>query len=1034
MNFKFILLPFAFLSLTIANAQAPNDWENPEVFGINKEPARASFMLYDNREAAIADDYTASAYHQSLNGQWDFHWSAKPSDRPLDFYSETYDIGGWKKISVPSNWELQGYGIPIYTNINYPFPKNPPFIPQWDNPVGSYRRAFDMPQSWDGRRVFIHFEAGTSAMYVWVNGQKVGYSQVTKSPVEFDITPYVRKGSNLIAVEVYRWSDGSYLEDQDFWRLSGIDREVFLYSTPQVRLDDFFARAQLDAAYTNGILAVDVKLKNHLRTSNKTTVGIELLDDSGTTIHKQNAELLLKANGDATKTFMATIPAPKQWSAEHPNLYTLLIRNGNETTSCKVGFRTIEIKNNQLMVNGSLITVKGVNIHEHNDKTGHHVTRETMLKDIEMMKRHNVNSVRTSHYPHSTTWIKLCDQYGLYLVDEANIESHGMGAELQGGFNKTVHPAYLPQWHAAHMDRIVRLVERDKNHPSVIIWSMGNECGNGQVFFDAYQWMKQRDKTRLVQFEQSGENSNTDIVCPMYPGIDFMKEYAARSNPGRPFIMCEYAHAMGNSTGNFQEYWDVIRSSPHMQGGFIWDWVDQGILTQDQLGRNYWAYGGDLGGHNYTHDENFCLNGLVFPDRTPHPGLYEVKKVYQDILFKAKNLSKGLISITNEFTFTSLDGFAFTWELLRNGEKTNSGTFSSNLAPNSSGDVSLDLPTLDNQGEYLLNVYAHTRNASPMIPAGYEVAREQFAINPNNFFAGNQFQASANVNYKSGENNIELSSNGVNVKIDKQSGMLSEYSINGNNLLTGNAESNFWRASTDNDFGNNYPMQYNRWRTAGKNTQVEEIKINRSNNNQSIEVIVIIRLNDVASALQMQYQLNEQGALLTTATFVPGSDPLPEMPRFGITIPVNGSYKHLQYYGRGPWENYCDRNTSSLLGIYRSTVAEQYVPYIRPQENGNKTDIRWATLCNENGMGLRIKGIQPLEFKALNHIDADFDPGLTKKQRHTTDIVPRHNTYVSINLFQRGLGGDNSWGAQPHDAYRHVAQKYSYSFVIEPVK
>ncbi|PZX15140.1 beta-galactosidase [Breznakibacter xylanolyticus] len=1026
------LLGMALATTLAMPAQTP-DWENPAVFGINKEAPRATFMMYDNRHDAMTDRYEASAFHLPLNGDWQFHWSPTPDARPADFYTEAFDASAWNSIPVPSNWELQGYGTPIYTNITYPYPKNPPLIPHTDNPVGSYRRTFTVPASWDGRRVFLHFEAGTSAMYVWVNGQKVGYSQVTKSPVEFDLTPYVRKGSNLLAVEVYRWSDGSYLEDQDFWRLSGIDRDVYLYSTPQVRLSDFFARAGLDAAYVNGTLAVDVTVKNNLTKAAKASIGLELVDADGKTILSQDAALTVNAAAQATHTFRTPVTAPKQWSAEHPNLYTLVVRMGDEMTSCKIGFRTVELKNSQLLVNGKPVTVKGVNLHEHHDQTGHYVTRETMLKDIAVMKQHNVNAVRTSHYPHSTLWIKLCDEHGLYLVDEANIETHAMGAELQGGFNKAIHPAYLPQWHAAHMDRIVRLVERDKNHPSVILWSMGNECGNGQVFYDAYQWMKQRDNTRLVQFEQSGQNSNTDVVCPMYPGINYMKEYAARTNPGRPFIMCEYSHAMGNSSGNFQEYWTIIRNSPHMQGGFIWDWVDQGLLTRDETGRPYWAYGGDLGGHNYTHDENFCLNGLVFPDRTPHPGLMEVKKVYQDILFKAKDLSKGILTITNEHCFTSLDNYRFTWELLKDGQQTATGEFTAAVAPLTSEDVTLKLPPTDLEGEWLLNVYAHTTRATTMVPAEHEVAREQFQLGSNDYFSRQTFTQTDKISITPGDRHIEMKSANVTVRIDKRSGLLSSFVANGTELLAGSAEPNFWRAPTDNDFGYHYPVKFNIWRTAGKNSRLDKIDVITNTESGHPEVLAFVQLPDVMSTLRIRYALNAQGALLVDAAFEAGQATLPEMPRWGFTLPVKGSLNQLSYYGRGPWENYIDRNTSAFVGIHQSTVEQQYVPYIRPQENGNKTDIRWATLTNEQGKGLKVIGLQPLNFKALRNTDADFDPGLTKKQQHTTDIHPRANIYMSIDLFQMGVGGDNSWGAYPHAQYRFKAKNYQYGFILEPM-
>jgi beta-galactosidase len=1039
MKLKINLLMCLMAVASIATAQNAPDWENPAVFGINKEPARASFMTYTDRKAAMDDNYSSSPWYLLLNGTWDFSWAPRPDSRPADFYKEDFNTTGWDKISVPSNWELKGYGIPIYTNVSYPYPNNPPFIDHKDNPVGSYRRTFDMPANWDGRRMFLHFAAGTSAMYVWINGQKVGYSEVTKSPAEFDITPYVRKGKNLVAVEVYRWSDGSYLEDQDFWRLSGIDRDVYIYSTPQVRLNDFFAKAGLDAQYTNGTFALDVQLKNYTAAATTSKITAEIVDNAGKTIFTKAIDIACEPQKVGSATISATIKSPLKWSAETPNLYTLVLTQQNsstsqpEITSCKIGFRTVELKNSQLLVNGKAVMVKGVNIHEHNEITGHYVTEETVMKDLTVMKQNNINAIRTSHYPQNLAFYKLCDKYGFYVVGEANVESHGMGAELQGYFNKERHPAYRPEWHATHMDRIERSFGRDKNHPSVIIWSMGNECGNGPVFFDAYKWLKATDNSRLVQFEQAGQKENTDIVCPMYPGIDYMKQYAGRQNPGRPFIMCEYSHAMGNSSGNFQEYFDIIRNSPHMQGGFIWDWVDQGILTKDAEGRTFWAYGGDLGGHIYTNDENFCTNGLVFPDRTPHPGLFEVKKVYQDILFKAVDINKGLISVYNEFAFTGLGNYRFEWQLLKNGEVAAKGEFAVKAAPRETVQVKLPLPaiTFAEGDEYAVNVFAYTKKTTDLVPANHEVAREQFIINNNEFFVKVK-PANGNVSVNEKENEIVVVSGDVTITISKRNGLITNYSIINKRTMWGEIKPNFWRAPTDNDFGSGEPTRLNVWRTAGENRKV--VKVTADKPEGKVVVTSQIRLTDIAADMTLVYTIAANGAVRVDADFVPGNTELPEMPRFGMVMPLGGEFSNFTYYGRGPWENYNDRNTASILGIYKSTVAEQFTPYVRPQECGNKTDIRWLTLTNNDGVGVKITGIQPLSVSALNYTAADLDAGLTKKQRHPSDLLPRHNVILSIDLFQRGVGGDNSWGARPHRPYCFDVKHYNYSYVIEPVK
>lgn len=1035
MRKSILLLIYLFYIVSI-QAQPSNDWENPAVFGINKEAPRAYFIPYADEASALKNDKSQSAYVLDLNGTWKFNWVYSPDERPVYFYKENYDVSGWDNISVPSNWELKGYGTPIYTNVTYPFPKNPPFIDHKHNPVGSYKRAFDLPESWNGRRIVLHFDAGTSAMYVWVNGEKVGYSQVTKSPVEFDITDYVRKGSNNLAVEVYRWSDGSYLEDQDFWRLSGIDRNVYLTSTDQIRIDDFFVKAGLDQAYKNGTFVLDLDVKNYKSETITGSLQIQILDEVGKSIYKTMKSW--KAGAQATTTVSAStyVEKAKQWSAEMPNLYQLFIglydANGEliEATSQKIGFRTVELKNSQLLVNGKAVLVKGVNLHEHNQSTGHYVDKATMLKDIEVMKAHNINAVRTSHYPHSTLWISLCDEYGLYLVDEANIETHAMGAEWQGWFDKSKHPAYLPEWYDAHMDRIHRLVERDKNHPSVILWSLGNECGNGHVFHDAYKWIKERDNTRLVQFEQAGEN--TDVVCPMYPGMKNMHEYAEEENPGRPYIMCEYSHAMGNSNGNFKEYWDLIRSNPHMQGGFIWDWVDQGLRAKNSLGAEYWAYGGDLGGYKYTHDENFCLNGVVFPDRTPKPGLMEVKHQYQSIHVSPVDLAKGDLAVYNEYSFINLDQFNFKWILLRNGEKVGEGEFNSIAKPGETQNVKIGLPEIKPRKgvEYTLNVYAYTKEPKNLVPEGHEVARNEIALDSNDYFVA-PVASEAKPTVKDDDRQVTLEANGVQVSISKGSGLLCRMTANGRQLIGSELAPDFWRAPTDNDFGNQMPARCNVWRAAGLNRVLKNIEVEEKEN--AVVITADLLLKDVNSDYRLIYTMNGDGSLKVDVNYKAGSDNLPDIPRFGMVVRLPGEYDRFTYYGRGPWENYNDRSTASFLGIYSSDVADQHVPYIRPQENGYKTDLRWMTLTNAGGAGLKVEGLQPLGGSALHFETADFAPGLTKKQQHASDIHPRQDVFLHIDMEQCGVGGDNSWGAWTHKQYRLEEKEYSYSFILKPV-
>jgi len=1021
---------------TALYAQTP-EWENPTIFGVNKEPARATAMPYSNEQQAIADIYAHSPWYQLLDGSWKFKWSKKPTDKPEGFYREGYDVSDWGYIQTPGNWELQGYGVPIYTNIAYPHPKNPPYIDHSDNPVGCYVRRFDIPQSWNGRCVFLHFESGLAAMYVWVNGQYAGYSQVTKSPAEFDITPYIRQGENTLSIEGYRWSDGSYLEDQDFWRLSGFDRSIYLYSTDQVRISDFFAKPDLEANYRNGTFLLDLNVKSYLNENTKVEAEMKLLDADGKQIFRDIRSLTLAAGQEMMLTLQQKISTPHLWSNETPYLYTLLISLKDdkgktiEVTSCKAGFRKVEIKNAQLLMNGKPVLVRGVNLHEHHPVNGHVNTEEMMRKDIELMKQNNINAIRMSHYPNHPVLYKLCDEYGMLVCDEANIETHGMGAEWQAWFDKEQHPAYRPEWAEAHKDRVVRMFERDKNHPSVVIWSMGNECGNGPVFYEIYDWLKQRDSSRPVQFEQAGENRNTDIVAPMYPHIENMKHYAARADVTRPYIMCEYAHAMGNSTGNFQEYFDIIATAPHMQGGFIWDWVDQGIKATDDSGRQYWAYGGDIGGYQYTHDQNFCANGLVNPDRQTHPGLNEVKKVFQDVLFHNKDIEKGIITVENRFHYTDLKNFTFKWELLKNGETVADGNLNISQPPLTKRDMTIVLPAMQKESgqEYHLNIFACTQEATEMIPAGHEIAREQFAFSINDYFSDNTPVANGNIEVVSDDNNaIRLRAGETIIVFNKHNGMLAEYSCHNIRLLYDGPQPDFWRAPTDNDFGNRMSEISNVWRVAARNRTLKNFNIEKSDNAYIIRSIY--ELADVSSPYTMTYTVSPDGKVTVRASWKAGRQGLPEIPRFGMIMRLPPQFNTFTYYGRGPWENYSDRNTSSFVGIYSSSVTEQTFDYIRPQENGNKTDIRWLTLTNNEGFGLKISGLQPLSVKAAHNTVDDLDFGITKKNLHPSDVTPQKDIFLNVDFLQRGVGGDDSWGSSPHKPYRLLNDSYEYGYEI----
>ncbi|MFV0607349.1 MAG: glycoside hydrolase family 2 TIM barrel-domain containing protein [Niabella sp.] len=1034
--FKFnltTLFSILFCSQVLAQ-NVKNDWENPTIFEQNKEQPHATFMLFDNINNVKTDDYSNASNYLNLNGTWKFTYVDKYINRIKNFYQPNLNTDKWSNIKVPSNWEIEGFGIPIYTNVKYPFAVNPPFIGS-NNPVGTYRKEFTVPDAFNGKEVMLHFGSISGAAFVYINGHYVGLSKAAKTPAEFNITPYLQNGKNLLSVQVFRWHDGSYLEDQDFWRLSGIERDVYLWALPKTSIWDFFIKGDLDNNYNNGLFNAVVTLRQFKNATTKNgKLNIELFDKSGKSIFKQQKNITLNNSELQTISFAGTIKTPEKWSAEKPNLYDCIISftptNGETIyTGAKIGFRKIEMKNAVLMVNGVPLRVTGVNRHEHDPLLGHVPTKDLMLKDIVLMKQHNINADRTCHYPNDPLWYKLCDQYGIYIVGEANIETHGMGAEKQGWFDKSKHICYLPEWAPSIIDRHKRMVERDKNHPSVILWSLGNESGNGDVMKDAYKWMKERDNTRYVQFESANKDWNTDVYCPMYPGIAEMKDYAADPSPKVPFIMCEYAHAMGNSTGNFREYWDIMDSSPHMQGGFIWDWVDQGLKTKDANGTTFYGYGGDLGGYALYNDENFCANGLIAADRSLHPGIYEVKKVYQHIQFKEKDLSKGIITLKNDYGFTNLDEFNYKWKLIRNGEVHKEGSFNAVVAPGQSKDITLKIPVIRSNGsdEYFLNLYAFTKNGTAIIPSGYEIANEQLKLS-GNYFTTRKKEGTLNISKVDDKLNFE--SNGIKGTIDLKHGNIIHYSKNNGKNMAYTPEPYFWRAPTDNDFGNKMPEKLGIWRNAHANKQLKNLVVGNQNAD-GISITAEYELQGINAPYTVTYNILNNGAVQITAAINISNRTLPEIPRFGMRIILPEEYSNISYYGRGPWENYSDRNESSFIGLYKDDSKNMFTDnYIRPQENGYRTAVRWLTVTNQNGNGFNIEGLQPICFSAINHSTEAMDPGLTKKQQHPKDLRPEHNIFLHIDLNQRGLGGDNSWGTLPHKPYRLDDKQYSYSYII----
>ncbi len=1064
----------------------PHDWENPEMFNQNKEEHHATLISFPDELSAREAVGKNSPNYLSLDGTWKFNWVKRADQRPYWFFKDDYDIRDWKDIEVPSNWEMQGYDVPVYTNIMYPFMvyqeiynsvkstdvgtasneqsnslqapgsdksdisfiKKPPFIPQYWSPVGSYKRTFSIPAEWNEKEIFLQFGAVSSAFYVWVNEELVGYSQDSKIPAEFNITKYLKRGKNSLAVEVYRWSDGSYLEDQDFWRLSGIQRSVFLHARPKTYIEDFFAIGGLENEYIDGVLNLDVKLKG----ANGEYFIDASLFDNGQEVFKETKEVALDDNMTVIG-FNKSIPAVKRWSAESPDLYPLVIslkdKDGKilESVSSKIGFRTVEIINSQLLVNGVPVYIKGTNLHEHNEYTGHVIDEATVLKDIRVMKSNNINAVRTSHYPQQEFWYDMCDKYGLYLVDEANIESHGMG------YNKDVTLADKPEWKAAHIDRMKGMVERDKNHPSVIIWSMGNEAGDGHNFLDGYNFIKGRDKTRPISYERAEKSTNTterhtDIWGDMYAPIDYIESYAKDPENDRPMIMVEYAHAMGNSTGNLQDYWDVIEKYPKLQGGFIWDWVDQGLVKTTESGEKYWTYGGDYGGDGIPSDGNFCLNGLVWPDRTPHPGLAEVNRVYQYIGFDAVDLNSGLIKISNKYDFTDLSEFNFEWEVVSDGIILQSGNIPlPEFKPKKELAVMIPIDKIDPApgSEYFLNIRASRSDEWNYVPGDHVYASAQFKLPVEGKPVPAKNDDLAVLQTKNVDNKLEVSGTDMKLVFNLEKGRLESYNFKGVELLKKGPEPDFWRPPTDNDYGYGMDRRFGVWKGAGERTSVTKATITQP----VLGKVVVSFLYDITdikgekiAGYATTYTVFASADILIKNQFSKISDKIPELPRMGMQMQLPGQFVNLKWLGRGPHENYSDRKTSAYVGLYESTVADQYVPYIRPQENGYKTDTRWLTLTDENGVGILVSGEPQFCFAALNNIHDDFEsPGNLSTYRkdafsvntHTYNIKPRDLVNLNVDLGQMGVGGDNSWGARIHPQYRLSENKYEYSFRIRPI-
>ena len=1010
-------------------------WKDPTVNQVNREQRHATFFAFESEDLAKQGDKTKSSRYLSMEGMWKFNFVKNHQDAPKDFFGLKYDDSKWVDFPVPGLFEINGYGDRIYKNIGYAwsttFKSNPPYIGETNNYTGSYRRTFELPADWKGQEVFYHVGSATSNLSLWVNGKFVGYSEDSKVAAEFNITKFLKPGKNLIAMQVMRWCDGSYIEDQDFWRFTGIAREVYLYATPKAHVEDLTMTQDWAVDSKRGILKFDVKAKGNA----KATAKVIFDDGQISSEFEPNREIYLNN--------------VKPWSAETPNLYTVLVtlKQGDkvlEVIKQRVGFRHIEIKDGQLLVNGQPILIKGADRHELDPDGGYIVSVERMIQDIKIMKYLNINAVRTCHYPDDPRWYDLCDEYGIYVTAESNIESHGMGYG-EGTLAKREDYA------KAHIERQEGNMCSFKNHPSIIVWSLGNEAGYGPNFEKAYDWVKAYDSTRPVQYEQAGQNGKTDIFCPMYYGYEDCERYSKGNNP-RPLIQCEYAHAMGNSMGGFKEYWDVIRKNAKYQGGYIWDFVDQGLRDKSKItGKEIFTYGGDYGRYPAS-DYNFNCNGIIAPDRRLNPHAYEVRYYYQSVWAADKGLKDGKIEIYNENFFKTLDDLELEWFVggasgshHHEGDRPegmtfgHGGTFAINgIAPQQRKVVTIDAMkqvierVLGHHGDQEIFVIFQfkSKEAQPLIEKGQVVARQQFVLNPYQF--PELKTEEAEVQKEETDSYVKLEAGGTTLTIGKRNGWIDYLDVDGEPMLV-DRESimpEFWRAPTDNDYGARLQNRFAVW----KNPQMRLKKLDVDDN----EIEASYEMPDVKAELKMTYTLTKEGEVIIRQQLKADKEAkTSQMFRYGMQLQMPKQYDCVQYYGRGPVENYCDRNSSEFIGVYNNKVADEYYSYVRPQESGNHTDIRWFRVINAKGKGLEFYGNAPMEASALNYLMSDLDDGPNKDKkigRHSGDLIERPLTQVHIQQRQMGLGCVNSWGAWPRREYQMPYQDYDFTFAIRPLK
>lgn len=1047
-------IAFFFLMLLSVGVFAQNDWEDQSVIGRNKMPARATSYSFSSENQALKGDRTQARF-LSLNGEWLFRFEADSKNRPLDFYSSENKVSGWDNIEVPSCWEMKGYGTPIYTNQTYPFPNRPPFITR-TNPVGSYFKTFEIPADWDGKQIILHFGGVSSAFYVWVNGQMVGYSEDSCLPAEFDITEKVQKGKNTVAVQVFRWSDGSYLEDQDHWRMSGIQREVMLLAQPRVALNDFFVKTKFEENLEDALLQIRpvVTMKDSVDIDGWTVEAMlfsptdkpKFAEPLKIDLKKIVYEEYPQRDNVRFALLESKIESPQKWSAENPVLYTLVLslkdNKGNliESRSCKVGFRDIRIQNGVFLVNGKPVKLYGVNRHDHSQTGGKTVTREDMLRDVVLMKQYNLNAVRTCHYPNDPYFYDLCDQYGLYVMDEANIETHHAAGYLTN----------QPSWHAAFTDRVIRMVERDKNHPSVFSWSLGNESGTGPNHAAAAGWVRDFDPTRPIHYEGAQGDPNhpdykapdssdyrkspylanpddswyVDMVSRMYPTIDQLKGLSESPYIKRPIVMCEYAHSMGNSTGNLMEYWDLIHHRKNLMGGFIWDWIDQGVLRTDAKGRNWWAYGGDYG--DKPNDANFCINGLISPDRTVKAATEECKYVFQPVVVEPYDQDKMQFRIKNRFNFHNLNEFSIFWTLVENGKEIKIGSLGEfNVLPDESRLFAADYDLSKTTGEVWLKVSVKLAKDELWAKRGYEIAKEQFLVKSAKPVQPVASKIVVQV-FEDSEKTLIIGAKDFRVTFDKASGYLAKYQYQGKDMLVGALKPNFWRSLTDNDIRAwKVRKSLSDWPKIAESLKAERFEVLT----EGLSKIVNVNLKgDEGLNMQLVYKVTGDG-IVDVNYQVKIGEKLSEPLRIGMTTAFAGDMGVMNFYGKGPYENYADRCRAAEVNIYSGKVEDFCFNYVRPQENGNHTQVRWLALRNAAGNGLMVVGKQPLNTSVW-----PYTAGTLSNAAHLNDLEIAGFYTVNIDLAQAGVGGNDTWSWRgiPLPDYHLSKKEYSYGFKLVP--